>query len=421
MRYAKMLLIFCALMLFVSFTAMAADTKLTWYHCCGQKERVELFNAWAREFEAQNPGVKVDAIYPVTAAGEVYYDKIAVAIASDMAPDVIWAGHGVWGLADQLMPLDDLYKSNSMIREIVPNMLDNHRWQGNLIAIPFGVNTHAFFYNKDALAASGQVMPKDWSWDQAIPMTQRLTSDTNGDGVPDVWGMAFTETAHVLNYEGNVYTPDLRKVTIDNPVTIAGFQMTADIMTDRYSNCYNRAAGTAANAFNGFLSGTLAMMSRGVFDIPTVTKSASFDWDVAMFPKLVVNGRDYRSSYFSQETWAIYKGTKDPALAKKFLSFIMQKEHMGQFAKLGAVVPTQASVAVNYFLNMNKPANIKAFTDTLYWYKNSERNHPASLRIDSFTTFKDIMAGRIPASTGVPELARQMNAVLDDYWASRGK
>ncbi len=94
---------------------------------------------------------------------------------------------------------------------------------------------------------------------------------------------------------------------------------------------------------------------------------------------------------------------------------------MGEFASLGAVVPTQASVAVRYFLNKDKPAHIRAFTDTLNWYRNSERNHPAGLNIGNFATFLDIMRGRLPAAVGVPELARQMNALLDEYWASRGR
>ncbi len=417
MRFVKYVSVLCLSMLFISSTVIAADAKLTWYYCCAQKERADMFNKWAREFEQLNPGVKVDAQYPASGGG-VYYDKVSVAIASDMAPDVIWAGNGLWGLVDLLMPLDDLYRSDANIHEIVPAMINNHRWQGRLIAIPYGVNTHAFFYNEDTLSAAGLGMPNDWTWDEAIPMTKKLTYDKNADGTPDVWGMAFTEIAHVLNYEGNVYTDDLRKVTINNPITIAGMQLTADITTNKYGTYYNNAAMKAADAF---LAGPLAMMSRGVFDIPTVANQATFNWDVAMFPKMVINGRDYRTSYFSQETWTIYKGSKHPALAMQFLRFIMEKERMGEFASLGAVVPTQASVAVRYFLNKDKPAHIRAFTDTLNWYRNSERNHPAGLNIGNFATFLDIMRGRLPAAVGVPELARQMNALLDEYWASRGR
>lgn len=374
-----------------------------------------MFNRWARDFEAENPGVIVEALYPVV-SGENYYDKVKVAIASDMAPDVIWSGLGLWGFADLLLPLDDLYASDPNIREIVPAMINNHRWQGRLIAVPFGVNAHVAYYNKDLLGAAGVIMPPDWSWDEALVMTKKMTQDTNGDQIPDIWGMAFSESAHALNYGGNVYSDDMRRVLIDNPVTIAGIQLTSDLMTGKIGGYYQLSSPAVSAAF---LNGIIGVHTRGVFDIPTVRNNAKFDWDVTTYPKLVLDGQEYRTAYFSQETWTIYKGTKHPDLAKKFVSFIMQRERMGEFAQLGAVIPTQPSVAVRYFLNVSTPSNMKAFTDTLNWYKNSERQNPAGLVIDSFQTWKDIIAGRMSAAIGVPELARQMQAFLDDYWKNR--
>ena len=416
MRYSKSVLVFFVLMLLASFTVTAtAETKLTWYFCCAQKERADMFNAWAREFEQLNPGVVVEPLYPVT-GGEVYYDKIKVAVAGDMAPDVMWAGNGLWGMADLLMPIDDLYNSDANIHEIIPAIINAHRWNGKLIAAPFGVNTHAFYYNRDLLSTAGVAMPRDWTWDQAIALTQKIQLDADGNGIPERFGLAFSETAHALMYGGNVYSDDFRKVLLDNPVTTAGIQMTSDLITNKFNNYYSISNPVA---LTGFYGGTLGMISKGVFDIPTMKKNALFDWDVQMFPKFVMNGKEYRTSYFSQETWAIYKDTKIPQLVKKFLSFIMQKEHMGAMAAGGMVIPTQPSVATRYFLNTNQPANIRAFTDTLNWYKNSDRQNPADLRIDAFATWKAIISGTTPAGTGVPELTRQMQVRLDEYWAAR--
>ncbi len=415
MRLAKLTVALCVLVVLVNIGVAAAETKLTFYFCCAQKERAEMFNRWARDFEAVNPGVKVDALYPVV-TNENYYDKIKVAIAGDVAPDVMWNGLGLWGLADLLMPLDDLYASDPNIHEIVPAMINNHRWEGRLIAVPFGVNAHVAYYNKDFLGTAGVSMPRDWSWDEALSMTKKMTQDTNGDQTPDRWGMAFSESAHALNYGGNVYSDDMRKVIIDNPATIAGIQLTSDLMTGKIGGYYRLSSPAAAAAF---LNGSIGIHTRGVFDIPTVKRDAKFDWDVTTYPRLMLDGKEYRTAYFSQETWTIYKGTKNPDLAKKFVSFIMQRERMGEFAKLGAVIPAQPSVAVRYFLNVSTPANMKAFTDTLNWYKNSERQNPASLAIDRFQTWKDIIAGNMSAAIGVPELARQMQVSVDEYWKNR--
>ena len=77
------------------------------------------------------------------------------------------------------------------------------------------------------LAESGIVMPKDWTWDEAISMARKLTKDTNADGQTDIWGLALSELTQAYTFGDNFYTPDLRKTTINNPGTIAGVQLYA--------------------------------------------------------------------------------------------------------------------------------------------------------------------------------------------------
>ncbi len=415
MKFSRVVAALVMLTLIVGTQVGLAQTELSWYFCCAQTERAEMFSRWAREFESLNPGVKVNELYPST-DGSAYYDKVSVSIAGDMAPDVFWAGNGLWAYADMLMPLDDLYKTEPIIKEIVDVMIDAHRWKGNIIAVPFGVNAHAFFYNKDLFNTVGVNMPKDWTWNDAIAIGKKLTADLNGDGNPDRWGLGISDSGwSAVTYGGNVYSNDLRKVMIDNPVTTAGIQMTADLMSGKTGAYYT--PGAFPLSYNAFVAGTLGAHGLGVFQTPMVTRDADFDWDIVLYPKLEVDKKYYRTSYFAQEAWVIYKGTKHPELAKKFLAFIMQKDKMGEFAGQGAIIPTQPSVARRSFLTMNSKVNMQAFTDTLNYYKNTERQHPTNMRVDSFAPWGYIISGRVPAATAVPELARQMQVVVDEYWA----
>ena len=84
--------------------------------------------------------------------------------------------------------------------------------------------------------------------------------------------------------------------------------------------------GACPLSYNAFVAGTLGAHGLGVFQTPMVTRDADFDWDIVLYPKLEVDKKYYRTSYFAQEAWVIYKGTKHPELAKKFLAFIMQKD-----------------------------------------------------------------------------------------------
>jgi multiple sugar transport system substrate-binding protein len=363
-------------MLVFAGTVYAEKVELVWYHCCGQQERNNIFNVWAREFEKQNPDIKINAINPPGS----YNTVLSTAMAAGAGPDVFWSGIAVWRFADLLLPLDDLYAKDAAIREILPVMIDAFRWNGKLIAIPYGINTHTIFYNKDLLNESGLTMPRDWDWDTAISMAKHLQKDKNGDGAIEQWGFTLMERLHALTYGDNVYSADGKRVMINNPATIAGMQLINDFLGGKLG--VQHSSQIAANNQPALLSGQLAMGNRGVFDLPIWREKVAFDWDITMYPKLMVDGKAYRSSYFSPETWGICSYTKYPNQAKKFLSFLLQKEQMMEFGKLGAVIPTQTSEAVKAFLNSNKPANLRAFTDMMAYWKNGQWAHPANITFE---------------------------------------
>lgn len=402
--------------LFVGIVGVASAEKveLTWFHCCGQADRTKLFDEMAREFERLNPGVTIKDSYP---GGSGYSDSIRVAIAGGLAPDVMWFGNGLWNFIDVLMPLDNLIAKSAMMREISPSILASHKWDGKLIGIPYGVNTHTFFYNKDALSATGVSMPKDWTWTDTLAMAKKLTKDTNSDGNVDQWGIQLQELSHSLWQGGDFFSPDFKKVTINNPANIAALQLYADMILGKHGVHVPSGQG---DSLSNFIAGKVALAPRGVFDIAGITNGAQFDWDVTLFPKLEVGGKEYRSSWYSTECWSIYSGTKHPDLAQRFVEFLMSKENMVKFANLGGIVPSQASVAVNSFLKVPKPANIKAFTDALNWWKKNSAN-PAGLSQTVGGYYSAVFKGEQPASTAVPEIEKLMQQGLDEFWAKRAK
>lgn len=405
-----------ALLVFL-FTGIAAaeQVELVWYHCCGQTERNTIFTKWAREFEKQNPDIKINAMNPPGS----YNGVLTTSVVAGSGPDVFWAGVAIWRFADLLLPLDDLYKQDAAFKEILPIMADAFRWEGKTIAVPFGVNAHTIYYNKDLLAQAGLNMPKDWDWNTAISMAKRLQKDKDGDGNVDQWGFTLIERTHALTYTGHIYSTDGKRVLIDNPVTIAGMQLITDYLGGKLGVAHS--SSIAANNRPALLSGQLAMGNSGVFDLPIWRRDATFDWDVTLYPKLVVDGKEYRSSWFSPETWGIGAYTKHPEQAKRFVRFLLQKEQMLEFATLGAVIPTQTSVAVRGFLNQKQPANLKAFTDTLNWWRNGEWAHPADISFGNMAPWVELRSGNMPAATAVPEMARLANARLDEFWANRQK
>ncbi len=392
--------------------ALAENIELTFYHCCGQADRVKLFDEMAREFERQNPGVTINSTYPGTGS---YSDHIKVAMVGGLAPDVMWIGNALWEFIDVLMPLDHLVAKSPMIGEISPAILESHKWDGKLIGIPYGVITHTFFYNKTLLAASGVSMPKDWTWDDAINMSKKLTKDNNNDGKMDQWGIQLSEFSHPFYYAGDAFTPDFKKVTINHPANITTIQLYADLNLGKYG--VHVPVGQGSSLTN-FIRSRVALAPRGVFDIASITANANFDWDVTLFPIMEVGGKKYRSSWYSTEVWSVYKDTKQPDMALRFVEFLMSKENMIKFAGMGGIVPSQPSVAVNSFLKVPKPANIRAFTDTLNWWKKNTAN-PSGVNVTEGGYYDQIYAGEMPAATAVPEIEKMLQQAMDEFWKGR--
>ncbi|HHW08376.1 MAG TPA: sugar ABC transporter substrate-binding protein [Firmicutes bacterium] len=419
----KLARILCSICLLAGLLAGSAQVlsaaevvEIRFFHCCGQDYRNALYEEFSREFERLNPGVKIIDSFPA-AAGGGYSDNIKVAIAGGLPPDVMWMGNGMWNFVDQLLDLNVLYKNVPLISEILPSVIQSHMWEGELKAIPFGLNTHAIFYNADLFAAAGVTMPADWSWQEAINIAKKLTRDTNADGQIDQWGIQLSELTHAYQQGGDFYTPDLRKVNFNNPASIAGVQLYADLVTGVYG-CHPPSG--SGNARDNFINGKVAMSNFGVFESDVIDPSADFEWDVQLFPTLTVGGKTTRTSWYSSETWVVYNKTKHPDIVLKFVEFLVSRENMGKFARTRAVIPSQPSVAVSSFLTLDMPRSISVFTKALDWWSRNSA-HPSGLAITAGGYHSQIFSGQMAAATAIPEMERYMNNILDEYWAARGK
>lgn len=76
--------------------------------------------------------------------------------------------------------------SNDFPQDFVPSVLETHRWENELFAIPAYSNVRVLFYNKDLFDKAGLPYPKEgWTLDDFRQTALRLTS---GDGATQVYG-----------------------------------------------------------------------------------------------------------------------------------------------------------------------------------------------------------------------------------------
>jgi multiple sugar transport system substrate-binding protein len=395
----------------------AQKTKIMWTTCCGQTDRMELFNKLANEYMAANPKVEIDHVYPTGS----YAQTLLTWIAGGVGPDVMWIGGALWSFVDLLLPLDDLLAKDRNVASIHPTVLRPFRWDGKQIALPYGVNPNALAYNRDLFSTAGVPFPTStWVLQDIVTLGKRLSKDTDGDGTPDVWAITpFPGFHHTWTQAGDFYSEDLKQVAFVNPASIEATQFAVDLKNGVYGVCAPQSLASL------FYDQKVAMYQIGVFFLPSGRLNCRFDWDVVEYPALVQNGVRHDSAWVGFESWMVNKDTKNPEIAKDFVCWLFRPDVMEQIAGLGQVIPSQTRQAKPFLNQPTPPYNLNALVRSMDFAKRYHLDHPAASHITAAylsganAIYADMFAGRVPVAAALPEIARQINAYLTEWWAQR--
>ncbi|MEO8670105.1 MAG: sugar ABC transporter substrate-binding protein [Tahibacter sp.] len=124
------------------------------------------------EFERRNPRIRVILQQlPWTAA----HEKLLTAFAGDALPDICQLGN-TWipefAALRALQPLDSRVAGSTLINahDYFPGIWDTNVIEGDLLGVPWYVDTRLLFYRKDLLAKAGfRQPPRDWAdWRQML-------------------------------------------------------------------------------------------------------------------------------------------------------------------------------------------------------------------------------------------------------------
>ncbi len=138
----------------------------------------EVVSELIHEFEAENPGIKVDVQnIPWTAA----HEKLLTAFAADGLPDVCQLGN-TWvpefAELDALTPLQPFVQRSAVVdpKDYFQGIWDTNVIHGELVGVPWYVDTRLIFYRKDLLAKAGyDHPPRTWQeWDEQMAAIKRM-------------------------------------------------------------------------------------------------------------------------------------------------------------------------------------------------------------------------------------------------------
>lgn len=150
-----------------------AETTLKWLHIEVNPNQVKIWEEVARDFEAKNPGVKIEMQF---LENEAYKAKAPTLLQSKDRPHIIysWAG-GVLKAQVEAGVLEDItaqvtpYKDQLSAAAVKAFTVDN-----KIYGLPHTVSQVGFMYNKELFAKAGVDGAKIATWDDLLDAVKKL-------------------------------------------------------------------------------------------------------------------------------------------------------------------------------------------------------------------------------------------------------
>ena len=190
--------------------ASAADPIRLVFAFWGDSVRADYFKEIVERYEALNPHVEIELYYTGWAD---YHDQILTMAIGGIAPDIAvvsrlyiapFAEEGI------IRPLDDLLAMEPdflpLDEQIHPAFLKSAMYQGQFYGFPIWSSVGVIGFNRELFEAYGVATPElqHWTWESFADTARRLTSDLDGDGVNDTWGLHLRIPVNSDRHSGSI-------------------------------------------------------------------------------------------------------------------------------------------------------------------------------------------------------------------------
>ena len=326
--------------------AVAEDTTVTisfWHHYSAQSaENETLMNVLIPAFEAENPGIKVNAVSHEWAE---LHDKILVSANSNALPDVArcdiaWLPEfqkmGILVALDEEMP-----DFTDVSGQLLDSAMSTTRIGGHSYALALNTNSKIVFYNTAMLEAADVKVPS--TMDEWVETVKKLSGE-NANG-QQVWGWNEPALAGwnicplIWSFGGSLTNEDQTKATgyINSPATVKAVETFAELVKAGAITGFN--AGDIPMT-DGFGTGRYAMMLEGPW------KSAELAGgypDVSYGTAPLPAGEGGSISVLGGEDIAMFN-TASKEAAWKFMQFMTSEYAETEMAKCGQIPVNKAAL-----------------------------------------------------------------------------
>jgi multiple sugar transport system substrate-binding protein len=346
------------------------------------------------------------------------HDTLLTQISGGQAPDLAngnaqWVGE--WAGINELSPLNDLL-SKEFLANFVPAGLEAFTIDGKLMAMPYFLDPRALYYRKDLFEKAGLKAPETWA--DVFAAAEKLNS-------PDMnaFGLAFSRASDDMDYwwyawlgangaDGNTKLWDENgKSRFNTPEGIAATQFLVDL-AQKYKavNPDFVTAGRDQTLQPLFYNSKLAMLETGSW-YPTLLKNNAPDLQVGIAAIPVAKEGMKHVTAFWPDAIMMFKQTKHPKEAAKFLEWMYGKENRLLFAKQRGVIPERIDVGADPAYAVGDTE--KFFVEQLQTAKNAyETPFPATI-YKVYTEAENLVARAVAGEITAAEAMKQAAEFAD--------
>lgn len=364
-------------------------------------------------FEKANPGIGIKYVQKDIAT---YQDELLEALASGQAPD-IFSLHNDWVPKQKarIVPAPaGLYSPRGFSEQFLQVVNTDLVADGQIYAVPLGLDVLALYYNKDILASAGIARPPS-TWEELVNMTPKLTRQ-------DRFGN-FERSAIALGTADNVNraTDILSLLFLQNGTQIYDASRSSATFNSEpgaralefYTQFANPAKTTytwnnhANNSIEGFSSGQVAMILSYSYLRPVLAQKAPFlNYGVAAAPQIdPASAKVNFANYWAE---AVARQGQHQQAAWQFLKFISSPDVLPKYAEVVKSVSPRTLGVEQQLLD----PEIGVFAENALSAKSFYKPDSDAVENIFAQMIGDVVLRNIPVREALGTAAQKMNLLL---------
>jgi ABC-type glycerol-3-phosphate transport system substrate-binding protein len=311
-----------------------------------EKQFEPVWKQMVAEFEAANPGIKIE---PILVARKDHWTKFVTAAQAKKAPCLVSVDLTTAAYNGYLMPIDQFWNAEpeSWRKAWNDDVLEGVRWKGKLYGVPIWAGIYGELYNRDLVKAAGLNPDKlPVTWAEYLDWAKKLTG-------PDRWATAVlggktdTTTRVLLTWiwsnGGEAFNKDMTEATFaKDPKSLEAIKFYVDLVKDGLA-----APGATTTNYleqtNLFAQGKIATMRNAYWAVAKVVGD-----NPAMANSMVVapppRNSDNAKTLAGTTPTSISSSCPHPEAAWKFIKFEAEPKWSVMRAKVANWMPLRSDM-----------------------------------------------------------------------------